>query len=880
MKIRCTYVTLLVLFFLSGLVSLMYEITWARQLQNIFGSATFSISAILTGFFGGMAIGSRASAAWGRNRDPIGLYGIVEIALGMYALLFPIVLKFAQHGYLSIAASFSTMSWAGDAIKLAMAFLIFLTPCALMGATLPLLSRFAGRMVISKSASVGLLYGLNTLGAVAGTYISGFWMIAGIGLSATVRIAALINVLIGLCALVISRLGRTADSVAENPPADPIIKNNPEHAITWLYGISGFCALALEVFWTRAVMQAFTGTTYAFSSVLIVFLAGSAIGSVIASAYVKKMPNPASWFAVGQLIIGSLIFISLFIIPSEFSLYQTLVRSLPASWAGSSPSIIITSGIIVFIPAFFSGALFPLAVQWVSHGQADMGREVGALYSANTLGAILGSLCAGFVLIPILGLRNSLICVALLELSIGLFLLFKTTRTAAWMKPVIAVCFFAAAGAGIHFAPVNLFFANVPKDYVRLFHKEDAMADVSVYAGGLDDVPIKSIRVNNYEVIVETQGYGMCLLRREGHLPCILHPRPDSVLLIGLGSGISLSCAVSHGCKHVDCIEIVPAQIGALNCFAAENGNVASDPTVTITTGDGRGFMEATRNKYDVIIGDLFNVSTAGTGNLFAVDHFQACQRRLKTGGIMVQWLRPTQMFEDGFKTAIRSMAAVFPNVELWMGLTDPHKCVVGVVASNEPVRVDLLELQSRIDARNTASLASCGYEDAFFLVSQRLMDNAQTRVFAAGGACNSYDRPIIEFLVPKQVETKRNMEFLKSLFNNNPPLYGASDEQTRRLALWNEVSAWNFSAQIYIAAGRWTDAENILASLHRQLPRQPDTRFLLSQVECRLASEDLVRGNPASALSRLQMARQLGAHYPFMAELETRAKQEIDGRK
>ena len=876
MKSRFTYFALLFLFFLSGLVSLVYEITWARQLQNIFGSATFSISAILTSFFGGMALGSMAMARWGQKHHPINLYGIMEIAIGIYALLFPVFLKLTGHAYFSLAPVLHAVPFADQFFKLAISFLLFLTPCTFIGATLPLLSRYAGRQDLIAGKSIGLLYGSNTFGAVAGTFISGFWMIGAFGLSATVRTAAMVNLIIGFCALALCRLGSGVPYNTIQAENRVKRKGHPVKFILWLYGISGFCALSLEVFWTRAIMQVFNGSTYAFSGILIVFLAGSAIGSVAASANVNRTSSPALWFAAGQIAIGALVFMTLFIIPAEFATYHWLVKVLPSTWTGVSLSVVITSGILVFIPSLFLGALFPFVVQWVSPGPADAGFETGRIYAANTLGSILGSFCAGFVLIPDLGVRNSLVLVALAEVIIGLLLFLKASKGPSWLKPAIIGCFLAGAVAGFRSLPADLFAANVPKGYLRMFHKEDAAADVSVYTGGFDEVPAKIIRVNNYEVIVETRGYGMCLLQREGHLPCLLHPRPDTVLVIGLGSGITLSCAASHGCRHVDCVEIVPAQKGALNCFTDENRGIASDPRVTIITDDGRSFVESTRNSYDVIIGDLFNVGATGTGNLFAVDHFEACRRRLKPGGVMVQWFRPTQMFENGFKTALRSMAAVFPNVELWTGFIDPYKFVVGVVASLEPLRVELKELQARIDHRNPALLATCGYEEALFLASQRQMDNAQTRAYAGEGECNTYDRPLIEFMVPRQVENNGQMELLKGLLNTNPLLDKATEEELRQLARWKDVGAWNLGAQTYIAASHWTDAENILASLHRQLPLQPDTKFLLGQVECRLASEDLARGDPSSTLVRLQTARQLGADYPFMGELKKKARKEI----
>jgi spermidine synthase len=876
MKSRLTYFSLLFLFLFSGLVSLIYEIAWARQLQNIFGSETFSITIILTSFFGGMAIGSMVIARWGRERDPISLYGVLEIAIGIYTLLFPVFLEFTRHAYLSTTAAFYNIPFTGGFFKAAISFLILLVPCTLMGATLPLLSRYAGRQDLFTGKSVGLLYGMNTFGAVAGTFFSGFWMIGALGLSATVRTAAIVNLVIGFCALALSRLrsGEPYITVRAEDRAKP--KDNLARFILWIYGISGFCALALEVFWTRAIMQVFNGSTYAFSSILIVFLAGSAIGSLVASVNVHRTSSPALWLALGQIAIGTLVFITLFIIPAEFVTYSWLTKALPPTWTARSLSILITSGILVFVPALFIGALFPLVVQMVSPSPADTGFEVSRIYAANTAGSILGSFCAGFFLIPVLGVRNSLVIIALTEVIIGLLLFLKVAKSPAWWKLAIIGLFLVAAVAGFRTIPANLFNANAPKGYQRMFHKEDATADVSVYTGGFNEVPAKVIRVNNYEVTIETQGYGMCLLKREGHLPCLLHPQPDSVLVIGLGSGITLSSAASHGCRHVDCIEIVPAQKDAINCFTAENGDIASDPRVNIITADGRSFVESTKNRYDVIIGDLFNASAAGTGNLFAVDHFEACRRRLKPGGIMVQWLRPTQMFENGFKTAIRSMAAVFPNVELWTGYIDPYNCLVGVVASLEPLKVDLKELQARIDHRNSALLASCGYEDALFLASQRQMDNAQIRTYAGAGECNTYDRPLIEFMVPKQMDTKGQMELLKSLLNTNPLIDNATEEEMQKLAMWKDVATWNLGAQTYIAANHWIDAENILGSLYQQLPRQPDTKFLLSQVECRLASEDLVRGNPSSTLVRLQTARQLGANYPFMIELEKRAQNEI----
>jgi spermidine synthase len=855
MQNRTRHILILGIFFVSGGVGLLYEVTWSRQLQLIFGSIVFSISAVLSAFFIGMALGSYTMGRWGSRTNPLRLYSLLELILGLFVLVFPLLFKLVDAIYLSVAPLLVDRYLLGQAIKFILSFILLFVPCALMGGTLPVLSRAIAKTPENRSSRIGSLYAANTLGAVAGAAGAGFFLIERLGLTRVVLAGGITNLVLAGSAFLLSLKCKEKVVVSTHLSTRPV---KPNRWPLLLYGISGFCALAYEVLFTRALMQTFISSTYAFSAILILFLAGIALGSSVMSIFIDKITRPALGFALLQVALAlSVIF---------------------------GMSILITTWLPLFLPTLIMGALFPVTVKWAS-GDTEIGFGVGKVYAANTLGGVIGVVAAAYILIPALGIRNGLLSLLYINLAVGFGLLIVC---GPWKKPVqrgtLGLATIAAAVIIGFAVPSHLFFSGMEKDFSLLFYREGPVANVAVYQCKVPGRDFKILKTNNVFQSGGTDKHAMMVQKRQGHLPLLLHEKPDSVLVIGLATGVTLAAVAEHAIKRIDCIEIVPAQLHAIRFFEKENQAVFSDPRVRIIVDDGRSFIRTTPHRYDVIIGDLFQVKSAGTGNLYALEHVQACRTRLKENGLMVQWFPMQQLSEQGFKSAVKSFARVFPHVQFWFIDTAPRKPVIGLVASFQPVRLDIDIIRRRIIGAGTKFLDS-GFHNPFFFVSQCIMQDQAVRSYIKDALPNTYDRPFIEFNAPRQKKERSSLEIINSLMKIESPLVleAQTDADLEKMRYYARSHYQNLMAQLAFEMEQWEKAEVLLEKTLLKTPRNPDTKRLLGRTKIMRAAGLIPKGKYELALQKLDSAQALGIDDVFLFNLRKTANQmqtQIDADK
>jgi spermidine synthase len=857
------------LFFGSGSVGLIYEVAWARQLQLLFGSTVFSISTILAAFFSGMALGSYIMGRWGNLGSPVRIYGILEICVGLYVLAMPLLLGLVDKAYLDIAPIFINRFLAAQAVKFLLCFSVLVIPCTLMGGTLPVLSRALIRDPENTGSSAGILYSVNTLGAVAGAGIAGFYLIQRFGIFAVVLGGGTLSIIIGLLALFISFVFKEPGKGSES-----VQRCNRSSDHDWVpaafYGVSGFCALSYEILWTRSLLQTFVSSTYAFTAVLMIYLLGLGAGSNFASIFVKRIKNPGAWFAGLQTGLGITVFCGMILLPKISMWHDALTLE-----KGLIMSMILTAGILLLLPCFFMGAMFPLVAAWAA-GEREAGHTVGRIYSANTVGAILGSLCTSFLLIPLMGIRCSMIVLVAANMVVGVAVFrFK-------MKdgniPGVRIL---SAGTVLFLVimpfvtPQKIFTPAMGRDFRPLYYNEGIVANVSVWQCTAPGRDFKVLKMNRVLQSGGTDRHGLMVQRRQGHLPMLLHRNPQSVLVIGLATGVTLASAAEHNARHLDCVEIVPSQLDAVKFFSKENGNVRDDPRVRVIIDDGRSFLRTTRTRYDVIIGDLFQVQSAGTGNLYAVDHVETCRDRLKPGGIMVQWFPLQQLRESDFKSAVRSFTTVFEHVQLWFCDTSPEKPVMALVASMEPMRLELDLIKKRIVQSKSRTLSSTGYDDPFLLISHCIMQTQSVKEYAGKAPLNTYDHPVIEFSAPFAEKAGAGMEIISGLMKIKPALRleAESDEDLETMVKYSGIHFKNLVSQIAGVKGRWSESEMILEQAIREAPDNFDVRRLLGRTKVVLASGLVQRGEPEMALRKLDSALIMGIDDVYLFNLIREAK-------
>ncbi|HOF41728.1 MAG TPA: fused MFS/spermidine synthase, partial [Candidatus Hydrogenedentes bacterium] len=408
LRTLAVFLAVLALFFTSGACGLLYQVVWTRKLVLLFGTAAYAVSTVLSIYFLGLALGS----LWGgrladRSRNPLRLYGVFEVLIGVWALLFIVAISPAEGMIVPALRLFSGQRIFAVGLRALLSLLFLLVPVVLMGATLPLLAKYVTAVDRTRGLRIGALYSINTFGAVAGCAFTGFWLLAQYGYFRTTLIGVAANAAAGVLAIVLSRFAGTASARDEAPEAADTsaaaLPAGKAALVLAVFALSGFCALALEVVWTRLLVLVFTGTTYAFTTMLVAMLCGIALGSAVAAALADRTKSPAFAFGVVEMCAGIACILMLGNFARIAGQYGPMMQEAGYRWAGIMRSRFLLSFSALFLPTFLFGMTFPLVVRALTAGRERLGRDIGVLYSANTFGGVLGSLAGGFLVIPLLG---------------------------------------------------------------------------------------------------------------------------------------------------------------------------------------------------------------------------------------------------------------------------------------------------------------------------------------------------------------------------------------------------------------------------------------------------------------------------------------------
>ena len=764
-----------VAFFLSGGAALIYQIVWLRVLSTIFGNTTIAFSVCLTAFMAGLALGSYALGRWADGCPrPFRLYAMLEIGIGVYGLASLALLSAVRQAYLALAGRTALDNPWLTVFQFCTCFLVLLVPTALMGGTLPVMIKGIVRQLTSVGAEVGWLYGVNTFGAAAGVFGAGLFLVPTVGLQASVRLAALVNLAVGLAVL---RLGVQSSVERADTPEAPAgrrsteVKSRPDSpqlsaVLIVAFGLSGFAGLALEVAWGRALCL-FTGSSvYAISAVLFAVLVGIGLGSLLVAWLAPRLRLSLSWFGGGLVAAGAatLTLVWLYnLLPGVFFHVVTKLRHSYPAVTGAEALVILT---YLLIPTVLSGAAFPILSRFYVHDARTLSRSVGVLYAANTVGCILGAFAAGFVLIPQLGLRATvLVCAACYVVGGAAVLLNQRgpTRLAGGLAlPVLAAVVVVLPNwrhelmsAGLYSGRHSAEYISVAQDAAELiFYREGTTSTVSVHDIG----DIRVLRVNgkpeasNEPVDRQTQA-------TLAHLPLLLADRIDAVLVIGLGCGATAGAAALHPAQRIDCVEIEPAVVEAAGHFEELNRDVLSDPRCNVIVADARNYVAATHERYDAITCEPSNPWMAGVSSLFTVEHFRACRDKLADDGVICQWLHLYEMGADDVLTVAASFVKVFPDATLWGASWSGGDVVL--IARKRPWKVDFAKLEARMHERLSVreDLREVMLGSPMAILASLLLGPDDLRRMAAAGKPNTDDLPRLEFSAPRHMYDENAIE-------------------------------------------------------------------------------------------------------------------------
>lgn len=763
-------------FIFSGAAGLIYEIVWMRMLGLVFGHTVFAVTTVLAAFMAGLALGaSLFGKLIDRRGGPLQLYGLLEAAVGLYALSVPLLFALAQTAYLWLYRSLGFSLLALTAAQFFLVFLVLLVPTTLMGGTLPVLSKFFVREVEGLGRKVADLYALNTFGAVGGSAAAGFILLPAIGVQATTLVAAALNLGIAAWILLANRRARQAGAAAARPkPAvEPATLeasvDEPTPLVTWLVlagiGLSGAASMVYEVTWTRALSLVVGSSIYAFSAMLTIFLVGLALGSFLFARIWGKRRVEAALFGWFELGVG----LAALALTPTFTRLPELVLAIFGRMSPSAGAALLTqfalSFLVMIVPTTLIGATLPCAIQICARVLPRLGHDIGRVYSVNTVGTIVGAILAGFLLVPRLGAQAAMMVAAGLNAAIG-FAVIQASAPArpVWRRAVavpLAILFTAGVlllprwdrrvmAGGVSVYAKRFVFAGDP---AGLFRQVAASKQLLFYREGLNSTVAveRTERMTSLKVdgkVDASNGVDMGTQLMLVHLPLLLHPRPERVLIIGLGSGVTAGAAAQYPVvREIDVVELEPAVVEASDFFVRENRGVLRDPRVRVVIGDGRNFILASRKRYDVISSEPSNPWMAGVANLFSREFYRLARQRLADDGIMVQWFHGYSMFPRELKMVVNTFRQVFPHATLWRTIRGDYL----LVGTASPLRVDYGLLEQRIAAsagvqRDMASLRLARPLD---LLTLFLLDEAALARFARSAPENTDDKPLLEFAAP-----------------------------------------------------------------------------------------------------------------------------------
>ncbi|HET7790511.1 MAG TPA: fused MFS/spermidine synthase [Gemmatimonadales bacterium] len=863
------------LFFLSGATGLVYELLWVRLLYESFGSTIQSVTTVVAAYMGGLGLG-----AWllGRRADregrPAALYGRLEIAVGVFGALSPFVLELAREAYIALAGGLGSSGGSSIALRFGLAFLVLLVPTTLMGGTLPVLTRaFAGGRRDDLRGALGWLYGLNTLGAMVGVALAGFFLIEHVGIRASLWATALANVLIGIVAI---RQATAADPGGQPgvPGVSRTVPATLRRVALLLLAVTAFAALLDEIAWTRVLVMIVGGSTYAFSLVLLVFLLGIGIGSALVARRAADANDGAATGALAQGVTAAgaaLLFIFFSWLPS----YIVSVFQIPHLGATGRLALLgVAVGMVVLIPAVGMGMTFPVLTDVAAPPAGGSGAQVGRAYALNTIGSILGAALTGFVLVRALGTERTLRVGLGVNAAAGLLLCYLAARGVAEGSPehrrlrarVLGGGILAAAGlvtaVGAPSWSARLFdlaptiYARTPMNAAtrraflrhaggrQLSFEEGWNATVSVW----ESPPGRTLKVNGKADASDHGDMDTQVLL--GLAPVAARPDAHSALAIGFGSGVTARVlAETPGMTRVRVVEIEPAVLAASRFFTAVNDTVQAKPNVSVTLDDARSALQLDRNRYDVIASEPSNPWVAGVATLYTPEFFRIVRARLADDGVFGQWVQLYQLPLPIVRGIVANVRSVFPHVQIWF--SSPWDLMI--LGSARPLRYDSAWLARLVGPRGAFDALARDYlaVDAVpdYFGHYLLGDSGVARLLAAPGLVHTDDHPRLEFVAARRFlgdDPGGVFDSLAAIAGKTP----ADSINPFLLARALSVRPGDASGYPYVEAARrarpaearWTVAVAAMklaegdtgwadTSLARLVPRDPDAALLVARI-------------------------------------------------
>ncbi len=894
---------LYLLFFLSGAAALAYQVVWVRSLQLVFGGSHFAVTAVLSVFMAGLALGSHLiGKRVDTLRRPLRFYGFLEIGIAVFAVLFLLLTEFYPYLYVPLARVAEENTLYLSFLRVLFAVIAMIVPTTLMGGTLPILTKFASEHSREAGEHVSFLYGFNTLGAMAGALLAGFILLPRFSVIGTSVIAIVTNATIGLASIALAQrrvfpeVERAESSpdrrfVARESDRDTraggsVVPSVSVERVLWGIGVSGFCALGYEVLWTRVLSMVVGASVYSFTVMLVSFLAGIAFGSKAFGYFIRKFPGSCGTperavplFGAVQVVIGLTALIVTYYIrdlPSHAIRIQNYLLGTGISeFEVRQGANFVVAFSHMFVPAFFMGVAFPMAGKIRADGRRSAGEAIGEVTVYNTVGAILGAAVSGFVLVYLFGIERSLQFLILINVGAGILI-----AASAWKRPVVT--WGTVGGAAAVFAALALhpglwrmwdlkYFAiyrnNTREAFNTAFNMKDAMenTDVLYYAEGVQ-ATVSAIKVKGGSQAFITNGRIEASNNKEGiqcqftlgHLPMLLNKNPRKVFVLGTGSGMTLGATSVHpSVEEIVLAEIEPKVLGVARTFSRYNHDVLDNPKLRIVFNDGRNYLMTTKKKFDVITADPIHPWFSGAGYLYTSEYFRLASARLNPGGIACQWLPIYELSVDDLKCVVKTFSRNFRYTMLWLTRNDAE-----LVGSNDPIVIDEQDLERRIAAPGVLDdLKSVDMGSAEGFLAYFVMGTRGMREFGERGVLNTDDNLHLEFSAPMSMDVPTQGRDANALYRYResllPYLLPAAGIAARTAQI--ERTERNFRAGgmyaiahvLFLSGGSGThEFAKVMGELERSYPGYAPVDFLKGEVRDQAAeTPTLIRSENFSLL-------------------------------
>jgi spermidine synthase len=872
------FLFILCCFFLSGFSGLIYEMLWMRMIVKIVGGAPIAVSIILSIFMGGLGLGSYlAGRKIDRIKNPLALvrmYGMLEIAIGAYAIVSPLLLLFVRPLQSILYNTLYHHFIIYNLLTFIICSIILCFPIICMGATLPILCRFYITGLSHVGTHAGRLYGLNTIGAALGTLLCGFWLINHWGVYGTLFFAVFVNFVIGFACLAISfkvkvfpeNLAQKAkDSSKKNKPPNKTGKTGNDQpadpmelkSALVIFAVSGFCAMACEVIWTRLLGLIVGPTTYSFTIVLVTFISGLALGGMIFGYFADKVKKSIWLLLFTQIAAALLVLIVSQVLGGSQLFFAKLIYTFQDRFVVLN---LLKAGILflfMILPTLCFGASFPLVGKIYTRSVSKVGKSIGFAYMVNSIGSLAGAFSAGFLIIPLVGKESSIGLIVGLQLVCSIVIagiMIKNMKTGflqfgALAIPALAgiiLCFSypqwnhsqLSSGKYHRFSKIKSSFLHTGW-LQSLFHGSKILSksesgELVYYGdgiGGFTTIKKHYDALGNTKFNLANSGktdassYGdMNTQTLSAHFPMLFHEDPKTVMVVGLASGITAGEVLHYPVDQLDILEVNNQVVAASNFFIPWNNNVLSDPKTNLIIQDARAHLQLTRQKYDVIISEPSNPWMAGLASLFTADFFDLAEDRLNSGGIFVQWLQMYQMDWETFSLIGRTFSKSFPDSMIIT--TDPSGkgSDALLIGFKDRGGLELEYAKQKMTSIRKSKNVSLAKPELLY----RFIVTEDLQKFFGHGDINTDNHPRLEFAAPKLMYSD-DAEISKNMTSKERISLGS---ETRKIT---ETIAFDVNDQIDFAAyalSVYSPFQNMV-DLSKASSSQKEQFFMLMESYC-----------------------------------------------